>query len=103
MIRSMSERRWLKQQSYSVLVVVLLLVTASGLTLLHWHKDWNERGCQLCHVRNLPTALSPAAEGLTVPTPVERDWRPDNPVSEIETCFVDLSSRAPPSPITFTV
>ena len=99
----MAERRWLRPQSYGVLVVVLLLVTATGLTLLHWHKDWDERGCQLCHVRNLPTALNPPAQGPAAPILVERDWNGDKPVSELESYFVARTTRGPPVCVTFTV
>ena len=99
----MSERRWVTQRSYGVLVVVLLLVTAIGFTTLHWHNDWDGQGCQLCHVRHLPAALGSVAQGPGTPMLAERDWSPDNRCSEIEVFSLEFSSRAPPASITFTV
>ena len=84
-------------------VAALLLVTALGSTLLHWHSDWNDQRCQLCHVRHLPSALGPVAEGPACPVLTERDWSTDNPAYELESFFVRFSSRAPPRSTSFTV
>src|SRR5882762_7769310 len=54
--------------------VVLLLITA-GFLLPHWHKDWNDQGCQLCHVRNLPSLYSPIAVGPARPITTKRHWQ----------------------------
>ena len=98
----MAERRWVTPRSYGVLVTVLLLVAAIGSTTLHWHSDWNDQQCQLCHVRNLPVALDPVAPS-PVPGLTEREWLPENPFSELNVFEIRLSSRAPPKSITFTV
>jgi len=90
-------------RSYGASVAALLLVTAIGSTLLHWHSDWNDQRCQLCHVRHLPSALGPVAEGPAYPVLTERDWLADNPAYELESFFVRFSSRAPPRPTSFTV
>jgi hypothetical protein len=88
-------------RSYGVLVTVLLLVAAIGSTALHWHSDWNDQQCQLCHVRNLPVALSPVALNSINPALTERDWLPENRLSELDSFSIRLSSRAPPQSITF--
>ncbi len=98
----MADRRWMIR-SYGASVAALLLVTAIGSTLLHWHSDWNDQRCQLCHVRHLPSALGPVAEGQAYPVLTERDWLADNPAYELESFFVRFSSRAPPRSTSFTV
>src|SRR5262249_12161569 len=98
----MADRRWIIR-SYGASVAVLLLVAAIGSTLLHWHSDWNDQRCQLCHVRHLPSALGPVAEGPACPVLSERDWLADNPAYELESFFVRFSSRAPPWSNSFTV
>jgi hypothetical protein len=84
-----------------VLVTVFLLVAAIGLTALHWHSDWNDQQCQLCHLRNLPAALGPVAPGPVSPVLTERDWLPENRLSELDSSPLPLSSRAPPEFIVF--
>src|SRR5206468_2532552 len=98
----MADRRWITR-SYVASVAALLLVTAIGSTLLHWHSDWNDQRCQLCHVRQLPSALGPVAEGPAYPVLTDRDWLADNPAYELESFFVRFSSRAPPRSTSFTV
>ena len=89
----MAQRRW---------VIVLLLVVAIGFTTLHWHNDWNDQQCQLCHVRNTPAAVGSVAPS-PLPLITEREWLPDNPFSELDSFSIRLSSRAPPESITFTL
>jgi len=98
----MADRRWIIR-SYGASVAALLLVTAIGSTLLHWHSDWNDQRCQLCHVRHLPSVFGPVAEGPVCPVLTERDWLADNPAYELESFFVRFSSRAPPRSTSFTV
>src|SRR5436305_398069 len=98
----MAERRWASPRSYGVLVTVVLLVAAIGSTTLHWHSDWNDQQCQLCHVRNLPVALGPVAPSPITPAPAERDWFPENSFSKLDIFSIRLSSRAPPESIVFT-
>src|ERR1051325_3020384 len=95
MMKPMAERRWVTRRSYGVLVTVLLLVAAIGSTALHWHSDWNDQQCQLCHVRNTPAALGSVAP-RPLPALTQREWLPENPFSELEVFSIRLSSRAPP-------
>jgi hypothetical protein len=97
----MAARRWVIP--YGSLVIVLLLVAAIGFTTLHWHNDWADPGCQLCHVRNLPVALGSVVQSPANPALTERDWSPDNGFSELEAISLEFSSRAPPQSIPFTV
>jgi hypothetical protein len=86
-----------------ILASLLLVVITAGFLLPHWHKDWNEQGCQLCHVRNLPSLCSAIARDLALPMPAERGWDADGPAAEIEFFLIKKSSRAPPSLSPFTV
>jgi hypothetical protein len=86
-----------------ILAGLLLVVIMAGFLLPHWHKDWNEQGCQLCHVRNLPSLCSAIARDLALPMPAERGWAPDGPAAEVEFFLIKESSRAPPSLSPFTV
>ena len=95
MIDLMSTRRWSGPRSYSVLVLVLLM-TATALTLIHWHKDWTGQGCELCHLRHLPTLHSPVADAPAVPIVAERKWHTDDPTYEPEVFSIARASRAPP-------
>ena len=97
MIGMMSGRRSLTQRSYGVLIVGLLLVIAVGSTVPHWHNDWNDQGCQLCHLRDLPSVLSPISQSSIRPVLTEQNWSPTAPIFEIETFFAKFSSRAPPA------
>jgi len=99
----MSKRRWVTQRSYGALIAAILLVSAMWSTVLHWHNDWSDQGCQLCHVKHFPSALGPVAQGPACPVLSEQDWSADNPVCELETFFVNFSSRAPPRSTSFTV
>jgi hypothetical protein len=102
LLNAMAERRCITR-SYGVLAIVFLLVAAIGLTTLHWHNDWADQGCQLCHLRNLPVALGSIAQGPGSPALEERDWLPDNRFSELEAFGLEFSCRAPPQSITFTL
>lgn len=104
MIRSyMADRRWWGRRSYSILVLVVLLITATGLTLVHWHRDWSVPGCGLCHVRNLPSLHSSIADGLAVPVDTEHGWQAEEIIYEPSVFSLTESSRAPPAFIFFTV
>ena len=95
----MSGRRSLTQPSYGALIGVLLLVITVSSTVPHWHTDWNDQGCQLCHLRDLPSTVSPISQSSLRPALTEQNWSPDAPIFEIETFFTKLSSRAPPASI----
>src|SRR5712672_2815759 len=97
----MAETRWVTRRPYGVLVIVLVLV-AFGSTL-HWHSDWDDQGCQLCHLRHLPGALAPVEQDSVCMILAQQDWSADNPDPGIEAFFDSFSSRAPPLPVPFTV
>jgi hypothetical protein len=84
-----------------VFVLVILLATAAGLTLPHWHTEWSGPGCELCHIRYLPSLHAPIADGPVVRVIAEQDWQSDNPTAELESCVLATSSRAPPRSIAF--
>src|SRR6266403_5865319 len=69
----------------AVLVGLLLLVTT--FALLHWHKDWTDRGCQLCHVRNLPSLHSATGVVYGAPVIFQEDWNCEHSSEELETCI----------------
>ncbi len=98
----MAERRWFGQSSRNVLVLVVLVMTTSGLTLPHWHTEWNGPGCELCHFRYSPNLHSPIADSPAVTLVTERDWLPDDRANELDTCVLTRSSRAPPAFTPFT-
>src|SRR4030095_2771330 len=62
----MADRRGSGWQSYSIVVLVVVLVSATGIALLHWHKDFASQDCQLCHVRDLPTLYTHSASEFRV-------------------------------------
>ena len=86
-----------------ILALLVLIVITAGFLLPHWHKDLNDQGCQICHVRNLPSLHSPIAIGLARPITAERNWQADRPATEIEAFLVQKSSRAPPLAVSFAI
>src|SRR5688572_25585548 len=64
----MPNRRSSGRQSYGTIILVALLLTSTGIALLHWHKDWAPQNCQLCHIRDLPSLHTHSAGDLTVST-----------------------------------
>jgi hypothetical protein len=103
MIELMSGRRSFTQRSYGALIALLLLAIAAGSTVPHWHNDWNDQGCQLCHLRDLPSALSPVCQTAVRPGPIEQEWYPDRPTPKIESFHAQFSTRAPPASVAFTI
>src|SRR5438093_10340048 len=99
----MRVRRWLIRPSYTAMVLVVILLTTTGVTLLHWHKDWADQGCQLCHVRHLPSLHSQIAVGYGSPLIYQQDLNCEHSGEELETCILGRSGRSPPSSISFTV
>src|SRR5256885_1187465 len=99
----MRDRPALRAPSYAILGLVVVLVAATGLTLLHWHKDWADQGCPICHVRHLPGLHSQIAVGYRSPLISRRDWHCEHSGQELETCILSRSSRSPPVSISFTV
>src|SRR4051812_46520172 len=88
----------------SCLVVILataLLIT-TGATLFHWHKDWSDQGCQLCHVRDLPT-LHNTSSPVHMDLPVSsQEWISNIATQELDSSTSSLSTRAPPALLSFT-
>ncbi len=84
-----------------VFILLILLATAAGLILPHWHTEWSGPGCELCHIRSLPSNNAPVADGPLVLMMAEQDWQSDDPRTELESCVLATSSRAPPRSITF--
>jgi len=84
-----------------VFILLILLATAAGLILPHWHTEWSGPGCELCHIRSLPSNNAPVADGPLVLMIAEQDWQSDDPRTELECCVLATSSRAPPRSITF--
>src|SRR5215510_4108839 len=99
----MRDRRPLRERSYAILALVAVLLVATGLTLLHWHKDFADQGCQLCHVRHLPGLHSQIGVGYGSPLISHQNWNCEHSEEELETCILNRSSRSPPSSISFTV
>jgi len=86
-----------------ILACLVLVVITAGFLLPHWHKDLNDQGCQLCHVRNLPSLHSPIAIGPARPVTAERNWQTERPAAEVEAFLVKKSSRAPPQSLSFAI
>ena len=84
------------RQSYSIGILVVLLLTATGVALLHWHKDWTPQDCQLCHIRDLPSAHTDAAGSLTVSIVAEFQWQKEDTTPCLSAFFLTRASRAPP-------
>jgi len=89
--------------SCSILIVTLAVLIMSGATLLHWHKDWSDQGCQLCHVRDLPTLYSAFTVIQANPPASHQDWHPENCGEELDTWIGITSTRGPPAPSSFAV
>src|SRR5215831_16514442 len=94
----MMDQRPLGASSYVILVLVGLLLIATGFTLLHWHKDWADQCCPLCHVRHSPSLHSAVAVAYAAPAVSQRDWNAEHSAEELEAWFRDTSSRSPPVP-----
>ena len=91
------------RRSYSVFVLVILLMTATTLTFVHWHRDSSSPGCELCHVRQLPTLHSPIADAPAAPIVTEWKWDNEDTTYEPEVFSIIRASRAPPPVMFFTV
>src|SRR4051794_38551740 len=97
MILDMSNR------SRLTFVLVGLLLFVTGFALLHWHKDWADKGCQLCHVRHLPSLHYGVAVAYGIATVSEQDWNCEHAAHELDTSIRNTSSRSPPSSVSFTL
>src|SRR5436309_907981 len=95
-------RNWNSASRRALPVNLATKVNLETRVTVHWHKDWADQGCQLCHVRHLPGLHS--AIGVTRANPVisQQDWNSDHSPGELETCIRTASSRAPPVSVSFT-
>ena len=93
----------LVQRSWLVVVLTAALLITTGAALFHWHKDWSDQGCQLCHVRHLPTLHSAFAVVHTEPPASSQEWNLDTSSEELESSISGLSSRAPPAVPSFNL
>ena len=92
----MTEHRPLGTASFLIVPVVLLL-TATGFILLHSHKDWADHGCQLCHVRHLPSLHSAVSLAYGTPIAIQQNWNREHLAEELEAFVCSTSSRSPPA------
>jgi hypothetical protein len=96
MIYRMRKGGWLTRRSWPAIVLVAILLTTTGGTLLHWHKSSADPGCQLCHIRHLPR-LDTTVEIIALdPRLSQWDFVLDHSVEELELWLSGTSSRAPP-------
>jgi hypothetical protein len=85
-----------------VVLVVALLLASTSFTLLHWHSGSADRGCQLCHVRHLPSLHCAEAVAYGATLSSERNWDCTPCARVLETCISGESTRAPPAAISFS-
>ena len=93
----MAEQRPFGAPSFVIVVSVVVLLVATGFTLLHWHKDWADKGCQLCHIRHLPSLYSSISVACSSFALSDQDWSRDYSGEELDTCVRNSSSRSPPA------
>jgi hypothetical protein len=99
----MTDRRPLGTPSFMITVSVVLLLMGTGFILLHSHKDWADHGCQLCHVRHLPSLNNAVTVDHGAPVSCQQNCNPENLAEELEAYVCNTSSRSPPAPISFSV
>src|SRR5438874_2101979 len=93
----MTGRPLVVQRSCLVVVLSIMLLVVTGATLLHWHKDWSDQGCQLCHVRHLTTLHTPFSAVQANPPTSAQQWNSDISTEELDTLTGSISTRAPPA------
>jgi len=91
----MTERRIPGTRKGAILLVFLLLA-ATSLTLLHWHKTWADQGCQLCHIRHLPSLNISIALAYGDPNVSKEYWHCDDSGEELKTSVLSTPGRSPP-------
>jgi len=92
MMTGVMQSRW---RVHSLLIAVLLL-TATTLTLVHWHSDGVGRGCELCHVRQLPSLYTPSESPVVALAFPEQASVVSEIVFETRECVAVHPGRAPP-------
>src|SRR5690349_923177 len=93
--------RPLVQRSCLVVVLAMVLLITTGAALFHWHKDWSDQGCQLCHARHIPTLHTAFAVIHADPPVSSQEWNSDTSSEEVESWIGGLSTRAPPAVSSF--
>src|SRR4051794_8618284 len=97
----MSDRSLVVQRSCLAVILTTALLITTGATLFHWHKDWSDQSCQLCHVRDLPTLHNTSSIVHTDPLVSSQEWIPIVSTKELDSWTSNLSTRAPPAPFSF--
>ena len=92
----MTERP-LVQRSCLIVVLTAALLITTGASLFHWHKDWSDQGCQLCHARHLPTIHTGFSAVHMDPPVSSQEWNSDTSSIELDSFTASLSTRAPPA------
>src|SRR5262245_18874055 len=88
---------WFPRRSWPAIALVAILLMTTGGTLLHWHKNSADPGCQLCHIRHLPRLHTAVAIIALKPCVSQRDCSVDKSLEELEVFLSGASSRAPPA------
>jgi hypothetical protein len=102
MIQIMVKQHHLRTPSYVVIVILGLLLATTGMSLFHTHEDWSDQGCQLCHVRHLPSIHNTIAVAETRPVVERRAWDCEGSPEELNPCIRSTPGRSPPFSISFT-
>lgn len=89
-------RQW-GRPSCSILIVTIAILVMTGAALLHWHKDWSDQGCQLCHVRDLPTLYQVFIVVQPNPPITSFENAADTSAKEQDACAGGICTRAPPA------
>src|SRR4051812_44774756 len=92
----MPERRsWLARSCSIFMVVALLVMTAA--TLLHWHTESCDQGCQLCHLHDLSTLHGTGYVIRAIPSVFSPYENSISFGDESEPCIGGTSTRGPPA------
>src|ERR1051326_8754318 len=93
----MSSGRLWGRPSCSILIITIVILVMTGATLLHWHKDWSDQGCRLCHVRDLPTLYRVFVLVQTNPPVTSHEKVSDSSTEELDSWAASTCTRAPPA------
>jgi hypothetical protein len=83
------------------IVLVAVLLTATAITLLHWHTESAGQTCRICQLQHLPNLHN--AVDVAYGVLCQRYSHCELPAEELEPSTRSTSSRAPPFVISFTV
>jgi len=89
-------------RTHRALILVLLLLTATSISVVHWHKDFQGQRCELCNVRQQPAVSSPVAGGPAIPIEADFVWHAPEMSYEPAVVILGKPSRAPPQVALFT-